>query len=62
MHSVAELNVRETVLECLMEIITMDSGSEYQILIDAIPKCEGLQNAILDVIASDMPVFEINQY
>jgi hypothetical protein len=61
-HSITELNLRETAIECVGEVIQLDAGSEYNLLVDLTSRCEALQNAILDVIAPDIPVLDLGIY
>jgi hypothetical protein len=59
---VTELNFRETALESLGEVISLDAGSDYNLLVEVTNRCEALQNAILDVIAPSIPVLDLGLY
>ena len=53
---------RETVIECLSDIIPLDSGIDYNILLEATSKCEAFQDAILDVVAPELPIIDLGLY
>lgn len=60
LHSVTELNFREAALECLGEIVQLES--DYAVLLELTNRCEALQNAILDVVAPGLPVLDLGVY
>ena len=62
MHSVTELNLRQLILDTLDEVITLEPNSDYNILFEATNRCEALQNAILDVMAPELPLIELGVY
>lgn len=39
LHSVSELHFRETAIECLGDVVSLDAGTDYNLLVEVTNRC-----------------------